>query len=170
MENLILKKMYLSKGYDILYYEKFKCFFEDEVWWGMIPHEAFDASRKYMDYLNEQIALGHGPEWSSRYAQHRMCSPFFDIRNNILVKELLLGIYGDERRRELEIFVKEFNEESIFEYAYIEAWMHDTNSALKGMEVYWFAKDFTRQYHELINEGHSDDVVKQWLWRHSAIV
>ena len=167
METNRLKEIYLAKGYADIYFDYFKDFFDKEYDWDEDEQKALVKSYDFMVILNEQIALGHGIIWANQYALNHMYKDVFDIEDDSLVAELLED--SENLRKELEIFVKEFQEDEIFEYAYIESWLHDTLAAENfpcefPKSAYLFAKEYSCRYHELIQAGYSDYYAKGWLY------
>ena len=57
-----------------------------------------------------------------------------------------------DKRHDLEIFVKDFNMDEIFNYAYVESWIHEILSAPNHMDNYTFAVKCSKNYKELLTK------------------
>jgi hypothetical protein len=57
-----------------------------------------------------------------------------------------------DKRHDLGIFVKEFNQDEIFNYAYIESWMLEILSAPNHMDNYTFAIECSKNHKELLTK------------------
>lgn len=161
-----LKQKYLAKGYD----EKYFPYFFDE-WESNVDivtngdeQQAIELAFVFVDIFNAQAALGHSVEWSQKYASISALEKDIDFSDDYLVAEILECVDREKWRHDLEIFVKDFKKDEVFNFAYVEAWECDTLSAPKSMGEFAFAKEYSRIYHCLREEGHSDDYAKGWLY------
>ncbi len=161
-----LLKVYLAEGYDEKY---FSYFLED--WKGNLEgivdideQRATELSFEFMKEFIHQLSLGHSCGWANGYAGNKISDPYFDITDDSMVGEILAKVDDEDKRKDLEVFVKEFNEDDIFNFAYVEAWECDTLAAPDNMGKYSYAKEYSRIYHELLKEGHSTDYAKGWLY------
>ncbi len=159
-----LLQAYLDKGYEKEYFKFFNDYYTMEYGDTEDEYASFQTTCKFMDVFMAQISLGHSCGWANRYAGNKIYNPFFDITDDSMVSEILEETDDEDKRKDLEIFVKEFDEDDIFNYAYVEAWKCDTLAAPRNMENYSYAKEYSRIFHELLKEGHSTDYAKGWLY------
>jgi hypothetical protein len=157
----LLKEQYLQHGYEEKYFDYFFNFYWAEFDDNEDESLSFQTSCQFMEIFKSQLSLGHSEEWANNYACLKLYSIDFDITKDSLVGEMLEGVLDE--RHDLEIFVKEFNQDEIFNYAYIESWMHEILSAPEYMDNYTFALEYSKKYHKLIQEGKSDVYAKAWL-------
>ena len=111
---------------------------------------SFQTSCQFMEVFKRQLALGHSEEWANNYACLKFYSLDFDITNDSLVGEILEEV--QDKRHDLEIFVKDFNMDEIFNYAYVESWIHEILSAPNHMDNYTFAVKCSKNYKELLTK------------------
>lgn len=148
MNKELLKEEYLQQGYDEKYFE---CFFN--FYWAEFDDNedeslSFQTSCQFMEVFKSQLALGHSEEWANNYACLKFYSLDFDITNDSLVGEILEGV--QDKRHDLEIFVKDFNMDENFNYAYVESWIHEILSAPEYMDNYTFAIECSQNHKELL--------------------
>jgi hypothetical protein len=148
MNKELLKEEYLQQGYDEKYFE---CFFN--FYWAEFDDNedeslSFQTSCQFMEVFKSQLALGHSEEWANNYACLKFYSLDFDITNDSLVGEILEGV--QDKRHDLEIFVKDFNMDENFNYAYVESWIHEILSAPEYMDNYTFAIECSQNQKELL--------------------
>ena len=157
----LLKEQYLQHGYEEKYFEYFFNFYWAEFDDNEDESLSFQTSCQFMEVFKSQLALGHSEEWANNYACLKFYSLDFDITNDSLVGEILEGV--QDKRHDLEIFVKDFNMDENFNYAYVESWIHEILSAPDHMDNYTFALEYSKKYHKLIQESKSDVYAKAWL-------
>lgn len=148
MNKELLKEEYLQQGYDEKYFE---CFFN--FYWAEFDDNedeslSFQTSCQFMEVFKSQLALGHSEEWANNYACLKFYSLDFDVTNDSLVGEILEGV--QDKRHDLEIFVKDFNMDENFNYAYVESWIHEILSAPEHMDNYTFAIECSQNHKELL--------------------
>ena len=148
MNKELLKEEYLQQGYDEKYFE---CFFN--FYWAEFDDNedeslSFQTSCQFMEVFKSQLALGHSEEWANNYACLKFYSLDFDVTNDSLVGEILEGV--QDKRHDLEIFVKDFNMDENFNYAYVESWIHEILSAPEYMDNYTFAIECSQNHKELL--------------------
>jgi hypothetical protein len=148
MNKELLKEEYLQQGYDEKYFE---CFFN--FYWAEFDDNedeslSFQTSCQFMEVFKSQLALGHSEEWANNYACLKFYSLDFDITNDSIVGEILEGV--QDKRHDLEIFVKDFNMDENFNYAYVESWIHEILSAPEYMDNYTFAIECSQNHKELL--------------------
>ncbi len=148
MNKELLKEEYLQQGYDEKYFE---CFFN--FYWAEFDDNedeslSFQTSCQFMEVFKSQLALGHSEEWANNYACLKFYSLDFDVTNDSLVGEILEGV--QDKRHDLEIFVKDFNMDENFNYAYVESWIHEILSAPEDMDNYTFAIECSQNHKELL--------------------
>jgi hypothetical protein len=148
MNKELLKEEYLQQGYDEKYFEYFFNFYWAEFDDNEDESLSFQTSCQFMEVFKSQLALGHSEEWANNYACLKFYSLDFDITNDSLVGEMLEGV--QDKRHDLEIFVKDFNMDENFNYAYVESWIHEILSAPEYMDNYTFAIECSQNHKELL--------------------
>lgn len=148
MNKELLKEEYLQQGYDEKYFECFFSFYRAEFDDNEDESLSFQTSCQFMEVFKSQLALGHSEEWANNYACLKFYSLDFDITNDSLVGEILDGV--QDKRHDLEIFVKDFNMDENFNYAYVESWIHEILSAPEHMDNYTFAIECSQNHKELL--------------------
>jgi hypothetical protein len=148
MDKELLKEKYLQQGYDEKYFEYFFNFYWAEFDDNEDESLSFQTSCQFMEVFKSQLALGHSEEWANNYACLKFYSLDFDITNDSLVGEILEGV--QDKRHDLEIFVKDFNMDENFNYAYVESWIHEILSAPEYMDNYTFAIECSQNQKELL--------------------
>ena len=148
MNKELLKEEYQQQGYDEKYFEYFFNFYWAEFDDNEDESLSFQTSCQFMEVFKSQLALGHSEEWANNYACLKFYSLDFDITNDSLVGEILEGV--QDKRHDLEIFVKDFNMDENFNYAYVESWIHEILSAPEYMDNYTFAIECSQNHKELL--------------------
>jgi hypothetical protein len=148
MDKELLKEKYLQQGYDEKYFEYFFNFYWAEFDDNEDESLSFQTSCQFMEVFKSQLALGHSEEWANNYACLKFYSLDFDITNDSLVGEMLESV--QDKRHDLEIFVKDFNMDENFNYAYVESWIHEILSAPEYMDNYTFAIECSQNHKELL--------------------
>ena len=148
MNKEFIKEQYLQHGYEENYFEYFFNFYWAEFDDNEDESLSFQTSCQFMEIFKSQLAFNHSKEWANNCACLKLYSIDFDITNDSLVGEMLEGVL--DKRHDLEIFVKEFNQDEIFNYAYIESWLHEILSAPKYMDNYTFAVECSKNHKELL--------------------
>ena len=161
MNKELLKEKYLQHGYEEKYFGYFFKFYRAEFGDNEDESLSFQTSCQFMEDFKIQLALGHSEEWAENYARTKNNGGNFDITDDSFIGEMLEGV--QDKRHDLEIFVKDFNMDENFNYAYVESWIHEILSAPNHMDNYTFALEFSKKYHKLIQEGKSDVYAKAWL-------
>ena len=146
----LLKEQYLQHGYEDKYFVYFEKFYLAEFDDNEDESLSFQTSCQFMEVFKRQLALGHSEEWANNYACLKFYSLDFDITNDSLVGEILEEV--QDKRHDLEIFVKDFNMDEIFNYAYVESWIHEILSAPNHMDNYTFAVKCSKNYKELLTK------------------
>lgn len=148
MNKELLKEEYQQQGYDEKYFEYFFNFYWAEFDDNEDESLSFQTSCQFMEVFKSQLALGHSEEWANNYACLKFYSLDFDITNDSLVGEILEGV--QDKRHDLEIFVKDFNMDENFNYAYVESWIHEILSAPEYMDNYTFAIECSKNHKKLL--------------------
>jgi hypothetical protein len=148
MNKEFIKEQYLQHGYEENYFEYFFNFYWAEFDDNEDESLSFQTSCQFMEVFKSQLALGHSEEWANNYACLKFYSLDFDITNDSLVGEMLEGV--QDKRHDLEIFVKDFNMDENFNYAYVESWIHEILSAPEYMDNYTFAIECSQNHKELL--------------------
>ena len=143
----LLKEQYLQQGYEETYFDKFSAFYEAELEYNGELF-SFQTSCQFMEDFKIQLALGHSEEWAENYARTKNNGGNFDITDDSLIGEMLEGV--QDKRHDLEIFVKDFNMDENFNYAYVESWIHEILSAPEYMDNYTFAIECSQNHKELL--------------------
>ena len=146
----LLKEQYLQHGYEDKYFVYFEKFYLAEFDDNEDESLSFQTSCQFMEVFKRQLALGHSEEWANNYACLKFYSLDFDITNDSLVGEILEEV--QDKRHDLEIFVKDFNMDEIFNYSYVESWIHEILSAPNHMDNYTFAVKCSKNYKELLTK------------------
>jgi hypothetical protein len=149
MDKELLKEKYLQQGYDEKYFEYFFNFYWAEFDDNEDESLSFQTSCQFMEVFKSQLALGHSEEWANNYACLKFYSLDFDITNDSLVGEMLSGVESvpvSNWRHDLGIFVKDFNMDENFNYAYVESWIHEILSAPEYMDNYTFAIECSQNH------------------------
>ena len=148
MNKELLKEEYLQQGYDEKYFEYFFNFYWAEFDDNEDESLSFQTSCQFMEVFKSQLALGHSEEWANNYACLKFYSLDFDITNDSLVGEILEGV--QDKRHDLEIFVKDYNIDEFFNFTYVESWLHEILSAPEHMDNYTFAIECSQNHKELL--------------------
>ena len=148
MNKELLKEEYLQQGYDEKYFEYFFNFYWAEFDDNEDESLSFQTSCQFMEVFKSQLALGHSEEWANNYACLKFYSLDFDITNDSLVGEILEGV--QDKRHDLEIFVKDYNMDEFFNFTYVESWLHEILSAPEHMDNYTFAIECSQNHKELL--------------------
>lgn len=146
----LLKEQYLQHGYEENYFEYFFNFYREEFKDNEDESLSFQTSCQIMEVFKSQLSLGHSEEWAKNYAFLKFDSLDFDITKDSLIGKMLEGV--QDKRHDLGIFVKEFNQDEIFNYAYIESWMLEILSAPNHMDNYTFAIECSKNHKELLTK------------------
>ena len=153
MNKELLKEQYLQHGYEEKYFGYFFKFYRAEFDDNEDESLSFQTSCQFMEDFKIQLALGHSEEWANNYACLKFYSLDFDITNDSLVGEMLSGVECvpvSNWRHDLGIFVKDFNMDENFNYAYVESWLHEILSAPEYMDNYTFAIECSKNHKELL--------------------
>ena len=150
MNKELLKEEYLQQGYDEKYFEYFFNFYWAEFDDNEDESLSFQTSCQFMEVFKSQLALGHSEEWANNYACLKFYSLDFDITNDSLVGEILEGV--QDKRHDLEIFVKDYNMDEFFNFTYVESWLHEILSAPEHMDNYTFAIECSQNHKELLTK------------------
>lgn len=150
MNKEFIKEQYLQHGYEENYFEYFFNFYREEFKDNEDESLSFQTSCQIMEVFKSQISLGHSEEWAKNYAFLKFDSLDFDITKDSLIGKMLEGV--QDKRHDLGIFVKEFNQDEIFNYAYIESWMLEILSAPNHMDNYTFAVECSKNHKELLTK------------------
>lgn len=148
MNKEFIKEQYLQQGYDEKYFEYFFNFYWAEFDDNEDESLSFQTSCQFMEVFKSQLALGHSEEWANNYACLKFYSLDFDITNDSLVGEILEGV--QDKRHDLEIFVKDYNIDEFFNFTYVESWLHEILSAPEHMDNYTFAIECSQNHKELL--------------------
>lgn len=150
MNKEFIKEQYLQYGYEENYFEYFFNFYRKEFKDNEDESLSFQTSCQIMEVFKSQLSLGHSEEWAKNYAFLKFDSLDFDITKDSLIGKMLEGV--QDKRHDLGIFVKEFNQDEIFNYAYIESWMLEILSAPNHMDNYTFAIECSKNHKELLTK------------------
>jgi hypothetical protein len=150
MNKEFIKEQYLQHGYEENYFEYFFNFYREEFKDNEDESLTFQTSCQIMEVFKSQLSLGHSEEWAKNYACLKLYSLDFDITKDSLIGKILEGV--QDKRHDLGIFVKEFNQDEIFNYAYIESWMLEILSAPNHMDNYTFAIECSKNHKELLTK------------------
>lgn len=150
MNKEFIKEQYLQHGYEENYFEYFFNFYREEFNDNEDESLSFQTSCQIMEVFKSQLSLGHSEEWAKNYACLKFYSLDFDITKDSLIGKMLEGV--QDKHHDLGIFVKEFNQDEIFNYAYIESWMLEILSAPNHMDNYTFAIECSKNHKELLTK------------------
>lgn len=150
MNKEFIKEQYLQHGYEENYFEYFFNFYREEFNDNEDESLSFQTSCQIMEVFKSKLSLGHSEEWAKNYACLKFYSLDFDITKDSLIGKMLEGVL--DKRHDLGIFVKEFNQDEIFNYAYIESWMLEILSAPNHMDNYTFAIECSKNHKELLTK------------------
>ena len=131
--------------------EKYLYYVEDEELYDVpIVPTALDSSKQYIKNITEQLALGHGLEWATLYADY---CPYEDKVVHFVYKDLK---EQDENLAltEVRIHAKSFGKDKFFENFYVElVTAYDTNYSDEELECH--SSQYSKIYHQTIAEGKS---------------
>lgn len=136
---------------------------EDEEWYDVpIVPTALDLSKQFIKDLIGQLAIGHGLEWATLYAD------YYSDYDNVVDR-----VYNDLKKQdknlaltEVRTHSKSFGKDEIFEKFYVEL-VADYDMDYSDSELEYHSSLYSKIFHQSIAEGKSECYAQKYAEKKS---